>query len=83
MAAPVRIEIADADITAFEADALILKYSRSFHGADEAVAAALRNEGLALSQVNPAAGECALVSGKGTRAQQVLFVGTPRLIALN
>ncbi|MBS2029952.1 MAG: hypothetical protein JST54_18770 [Deltaproteobacteria bacterium] len=83
MAPQVRIEIANAEITTFAADAIILKYSRSFHGADEAVAAALRNAGLALAQVNPAAGDCVFVPGKGSGAQHVVFVGTPRLVSLN
>jgi len=83
MAPQVRIEIFNADVTTFAADALILKYSRSFHGADEAVAAELRNNGLPLSQINPAAGDCVLVPGKGTGAQHVAFVGTPRVGAMN
>ena len=78
-----RIEVAQDDVCAFEADALILKRAVSFHGADEVVALRLSQAGFDISTIRPQPGEVALVPGKGVSARQVLFVGTPRLASLN
>jgi hypothetical protein len=77
----IQVAVEVADVTEVEADVLILKYARGFHGADQEVALALHAKGkVELTSVDPAAGETTLVPTRGSiAAPLVLFVGTPRL----
>jgi hypothetical protein len=83
-AGEIEIHVEAGDVTDFAADALLLKYARGFHGADQEVAVALQRSGAAeLAGIDPKPGEVALVrSNRAIPAEQVLFVGTARLSQL-
>jgi hypothetical protein len=63
------ISIVEGDILQRKSDLLILKYADAFHGVDDLVAKQLGFNGTVGS------GKYALLSGKGLKAKQVLFVG--------
>ncbi len=74
----IKIEI--ADITEVAADVVALKYARSFHGADLAVAKRMLEGGAAVEELEPEVGERRLVPARGRLgARSVLMVGTPSL----
>src|SRR6476646_5353222 len=77
----VEIAIERGDVTEVASDVLLLKYARSFHGADEKVALRLMQHGVCKEAViSPEPGEFALVETKGAIAsKRTLFLGTPRL----
>lgn len=78
---PVKISVVQRDVTEVSGDLLLLKYARSFHGADETVACRLTNRGACKEEdISPEVGEAALVTSNGAiAAERVLFLGTPRL----
>jgi hypothetical protein len=74
--AGIAVQVECANVLDIEADLLVLKYARSLHGADQAVAYAV---GLDESSM-PGEGGYVLVDGPpGIRARQVLFLGVERL----
>jgi hypothetical protein len=77
----VEIAIERGDVTDVASDLLLLKYARSFHGADEKVALRLIQRSVCSEgDISPAPGECALVETHGVVApKRVLFLGTSRL----
>lgn len=78
---PIKTTIVQQDVTEVPADLLLLKYARSFHGADETVAVRLLQRGACgEAEISPDEGEAALVETQGAiAAERVLFLGTPRL----
>ena len=78
---PVKISVSQSDVTEVDADVLLLKYARSFHGADETVAIRLmRKEVCSEEDISPDNGDVRIVQTDGAiAAKQVLFIGTPRL----
>ena len=72
----IQLTIESADVTAFECDALVLKYAQTFHGADATVAAALTQGRGRKIKINPGPREHVLVPSNGAiAADKVLFVG--------
>ena len=72
----IQLMIESADVTAFECDALVLKYAQGFHGADATVAAALTQSQGSRIQIDPAPGGHVLVpSRRAIAANKILFVG--------
>ena len=79
MAGP-RIEVVGGDVRAVDVDVLVLKWAQGPHGADEAVALALREDSRALGLVP---GEARAVQGAGrVGARTVLFLGAAPLTDL-
>ena len=78
---PVRLCVTQSDVTEVDADVLLLKYARSFHGADEKVAIRLLRRGVCTEEdISPEDGEIAVLeSQEAIAANRVLFIGTPRL----
>lgn len=78
---PVKISVRQADVTEVDADLLLLKFARSFHGADETVAVRLVRRGICNDEdISPADGDITLIdSGGAIAAERVMFLGTPRL----
>src|SRR6266567_1679482 len=72
-----QIEIIHADVTTVDADVLVLKYARAFHGADRAIASLIPqlNKGLKLTEGQHAAFD----GGLRIRPSQVLFLGVTDL----
>jgi hypothetical protein len=75
------VTVVQDDVASVEADVLLLKYARSFHGADEAVALRLTGAGACGErEISPDEGESCLVPTLGAiRAERVLLLGTARL----
>ena len=78
---PVKLSVTQSDVTEVDADVLLLKYARAFHGADEKVAYRLMRRGVCVEdEITPESGETRLIETNGTiAASRVLFLGTPRL----
>jgi hypothetical protein len=80
MARTIRFSIVHGDITEFEADVAVLKYARSFHGADQAVAIRLNVAGIDISELQLPIGEYTLVDTQGgIGTVKALFIGTEPL----
>ena len=80
MADTLDIQIQVGDVTTVVADVVALKYARSFHGADLAVATRLLDAGVSSDDLEPEVGARRLVSSQGRIASpSVLMVGTPSL----
>lgn len=79
----VRISVQQGDVVDTRADVLLLKYARSFHGADAAVSSRLVDSGACgLNEITPAIDVGALVRPRGgLAASAVLFVGVPPISA--
>src|SRR4051812_80425 len=77
----VEFRLQQGDALRVPSDVLLLKYARSFYGADGAVANVLVDRGICeQSHLRPAEWKGALVESRGVVASpQVLFLGTPRL----
>lgn len=76
----VSLALVHSDIRSIQADVLALKYAEGFHGADAAVAEALRTTGISIDEMRPALGRHVLINARGgLAAKQVLFVGVPPL----
>ena len=77
----VELSVVRDDVTAVEADVLLLKYARGRYGADEVVAARLTRHGRRSdAELSPADGAHVLVPSDGeVGAANVLFVGVPGL----
>jgi hypothetical protein len=77
----VELSVVREDVTAVEADVLLLKYAQGRYGADEVVAARLTRHGRRSdAELSPADGAHVLVSSDGEiGAANVLFVGVPSL----
>src|SRR5215468_10804041 len=76
MASPVRFSLEFGDITTVDADVVALKYARTFHAADKAVAVALGLAGVNSDTIQPGVGEHSLVdTNGGIPASHALFVG--------
>lgn len=77
----VQISVVNDDVAAVAADVLMLKYARSFYGADEAVALRLTNHGICQeSALTPDEGKVVLFESNGAvAADRVMFVGTTGL----
>lgn len=75
------IELVRRDVIEIDADVLLLKFARSFHGADESVFIRLSQAGICTDQtVCPEDGEATWVESQGAiSARNVIFLGTPRL----
>ncbi len=72
--------IEQGDITDFESDVIALKYAQQLYGADQVVAFALRNAGVAIDRNFPKIGDYLYVETQGCiRAHHALFVGVPPL----
>lgn len=72
--------ISHGDILTFDADVIALKYAQAFYGADEALARALGEAGVARFALRPDVGEYKFVETLGcAHAAHALFVGVPRL----
>lgn len=78
---PIEISVRCADVANVPADLLVLKYARSLHGADQAVAARLSQHGICReSDIAPGSGEHVLMeTGAALAAERTLFLGVPRL----
>ena len=73
-------EVAEGDITSFDADLVAFKYARSFHGADREAARLLARAGIDSQALQPDVGEhCLVETGRALAARQALFVGVPPL----
>ena len=79
----VGITVEEGDITTFVADAVVLKFARSFHGADLAVARTMSDAGVDITGIAPQPGATIQVEARGLGAKRVVYVGTPRLGILN
>lgn len=77
----VQLAVHRGNVLDFPADVLLLKYARSFHGADQAVSSRLVAAGLATeAQLEPAVWDPVLLSTRGVLAsQRLLLLGTPAL----
>src|SRR5258707_4299144 len=80
MARTVQFSIESEDITTFAADVVVLKYARSFHGADQAVALALALVGVRAEELQPAVGSYNYIATKaGIPSPYVIYIGTETL----
>ncbi len=80
MSDALEIKVEIADITEVSVDVLALKYARSFHGADLAVAKRMLEAGVAVDELEPEVGERRMLQARGRLgARNVLMVGTPSL----
>lgn len=79
MAVEVTLQV--GDVTQVQADVLLLKYARAFHGADGEVASALTEHGVCSeSEIRPEPWEASVVDTRGVIApSRVIFLGTPPL----
>jgi hypothetical protein len=77
----VELSVVREDVSAVDADVLLLKYAQGRYGADETVAARLTRHGRRTdAELSPADGAHVLVPSEGEiRAANVLFVGVPGL----
>ena len=77
----VELTITRDDVTNVASNLLLLKYARSFHGADEAVAVRLVQRRVCDEKdISPDDGDFAIVETDGAvAAERVLFIGTPWL----
>ncbi len=77
----VKLAVHRGNVLDFPADVLLLKYARSFHGADQAVSSRLVAAGLATeAQLEPAVWDPVQLSTRGVlAAQRLLLLGTPAL----
>jgi hypothetical protein len=75
------IELVRKDVIEIDADVLLLKFARSFHGADESVFLRLSQAGICTDQtVCPEEGQSTWVASRGAiSARHVLFLGTSKL----
>ncbi|MEZ4669613.1 MAG: toll/interleukin-1 receptor domain-containing protein [Anaerolineae bacterium] len=73
--------IEEGDVTRFEADVMAFKYARSFHGADQIVAATLEAEkSIRPESLKAEPGQYSFVATQGAiAARNVLYIGTPAL----
>ncbi|HEY0263570.1 MAG TPA: hypothetical protein VGC07_03520 [Granulicella sp.] len=70
------IKVVTADVREAECDVLVLKYAQELHGADEAVAEALRQRLGGSVRLDPRPGQHVLLKANGAvAAEYVLFVG--------
>lgn len=78
---PPQYEVRRADVTAVDADLLLLKHAQAFYGADNAVASLLVGAGLCrVEDLSVEPGKYALVATRGVIApSRVLFLGAPPL----
>src|SRR5687767_14581707 len=77
----IQLTIETAEVTAFECDALVLKYAQMFHGADATVAAVLAQARSGRIKIDPGPRDHVLVPSDGAiGANKVLFVGVVPLI---
>lgn len=76
----VKFSIESEDITVFKSDVVVLKYARSFHGADQAVALALALVGVKAEELQPAVGSYNYIATKsGIPSPYVIYIGTETL----
>jgi hypothetical protein len=76
MAQEVTFSLELGDITTIDADVVALKYARTFHAADKAVAVAIGLKGVNPESIQPEIGKYSLVNTNGgIRATQALFIG--------
>jgi hypothetical protein len=74
------LEIKTGDLLKEPADVALLKYARSFHGADAMVASALEKAGLNVDEIAPEPGRAAFLETKGgIAASLACYLGTPAL----
>ncbi|MEP7290118.1 MAG: hypothetical protein ABI947_30585 [Chloroflexota bacterium] len=77
---PVTFTIESGDITTFESDVVVLKYARSFHGADEAVAMALSLKSPEGVDLEPSIGDYRYINTEGTIGSLfALFIGVDKV----
>jgi hypothetical protein len=76
-----QVSVVHGDVTEVPSSLLVLKYARGFHGADDAVAVRLMEQGVCRAEdISPEEGSFALVeSRRAVAAERVLFLGTPSL----
>src|SRR5258708_31513238 len=80
MAKAIGFSLEYGDITTIEVDVVALKYARSFHGADQAVAIAISLTGVNSENIHPEIGEYDLVNTNGgIEAPLALYVGVDTL----
>src|SRR5258707_1109895 len=80
MARTVQFSIESEDITTFAADVVVLKYARSFHGADQAVALALALVGVRAEELQPDVGSYSYIETRaGIPTPYVIYLGTDAL----
>jgi hypothetical protein len=80
MPRPIQFSIVLGDITDYESDVVALKYARSFHGADQAVALKLSVVGIDVSSLEAPIGKYSLVqTNGGINAAYALYVGVETL----
>src|SRR5262245_4703111 len=76
----IRFSLESGDVTTFNADVVVLKYARSFHGADQAVALALALVGVQAEALQPETGEYRyLRTNKGIASPYALYIGVETL----
>src|SRR5512140_3244657 len=76
----VKFALESGDITTFAADVVVLKYARSFHGADQAVALALALVGMQAEELQPEIAEYSYVgTKKGIASPYALYLGVETL----
>ena len=81
MAREVELTLQEGDIASIDADVVVLKYARKFHGADAHVMTRLVAKGAVGAQdLQPDDGDHVLVDGGGAiGARRVLFLGAPSI----
>lgn len=76
------LEVKTGDLLKEPADVALLKYARSFHGADAMVASALASAGINAGEISPPEGEATFVTTHNAIAAPVAcYFGTPPLRA--
>ncbi|MBX3061487.1 MAG: hypothetical protein KF726_00830 [Anaerolineae bacterium] len=78
----ITFSIVQGDVITFSADLLALKYARSWHGADQAVAVELAKNGLlSLTEYKLDVGEHKIINARSSivASEKILFVGVPIL----
>ncbi len=80
MSVSIRFRIEFANILEAQADAAVLKFARTFHGADKQVKDALTARGISEETLTVPVDRHAVVDTRGAiRAEHALYIGTPRL----
>jgi hypothetical protein len=76
----IKFSLESGDVTTFTADVVVLKYARSFHGADQAVALALALVGVQAEELQPPIGEYSYVeTKKGMPSPYAMYMGVESL----